>query len=320
MAEPALLRVEDLCVHFPVRRRIIGTVINHVRAVDQVSFSIARGQTLALVGESGCGKTTTGRAILRLVELTSGRVWLDGLDMAALNGEKLRAHRRAAQIVFQDPFASLNPRHRIGDIIRAPLDINALGTRREREERVIQLLEQVGLRADQARDFPHQFSGGQRQRIGIARALALSPKLIICDEPVSALDVSVQAQILNLLARLQRELGLAYLFISHDLGVVRHVSRDVAVMYRGRIVELAGTAAVFARPAHPYTELLLKAAPAAHPRLRQQAVIAAPAMDESAQAGCAFAPRCPLATSVCRNTAPPLSARADGRLVACHNR
>jgi peptide/nickel transport system ATP-binding protein len=315
-----LLLVENLHVHFPPRRRLFARPRGPVRAVDGVSFAIGRGETLGLVGESGCGKTTTGRAILRLVEPTGGRVRLDGEDMGGLSGEALRARRRLAQIVFQDPFSSLNPRHRVRDILRAPLDIHGVGDRAAREARVIALMEQVGLRADQANDFPHQFSGGQRQRIGIARALALEPKLIVCDEPVSALDVSVQAQIMNLLRRLQRESGLAYLFISHDLRVVRHMSHRIAVMYAGGIVEIGDAASVFDAPLHPYSEALLASAPATHPRLRGRATAIAESNERIAATGCPFSPRCPHAIAQCRVERPALTARDDGRKVACHVR
>jgi peptide/nickel transport system ATP-binding protein len=257
-----------------------------------------------------------------LVRPTSGRVAMAGQDVLGLSGGALKAHRRRLQIVFQDPYASLNPRQRVREIIRAPLDIHGIGSRAERRDRVAGLIERVGLRPDQAGQFPHQFSGGQRQRIGIARALALNPQIVVCDEPVSALDVSVQAQILNLLGDLQQERGLSYLFVSHDLGVVEHIAHRVAVMYLGRIVEIAPKAALFADPRHPYTELLLRSVPAAHPRDRKR--LAAPEGEmPSATAvptGCAFQGRCPLATEQCRVEVPGLTAREDGRLAACHNR
>jgi peptide/nickel transport system ATP-binding protein len=260
-----------------------------------------------------------------LLRPTAGSIRLDGTDMAGVAGRDLKAARRRMQIVFQDPYSSLNPRHRIRDILRAPLDIHAVGTPVERRERVTALMARVGLRRDMADSFPHQFSGGQRQRIGIARALALDPELIVCDEPVSALDVSVQAQILNLLGELRAELGLSFLFISHDLRVVAHISHRVAVMYLGRIVELGDVGAVFSAPRHPYTELLLRSAPASHPRRRQprrgrqDAGEAAGAIAAPAQ-GCAFSPRCPLATDLCRTDDPALTPRDGGRAIACHHR
>jgi peptide/nickel transport system ATP-binding protein len=317
-----LLEVRDLAVHFPIRRGLLSRQVGSVRAVDGVSFSIDQGETLGLVGESGCGKTTTGLALMRLVTPTAGAVRLKGQDVASLSKRELKAHRQRMQIVFQDPYSSLNPRQRVVDIIRAPLDIHGLGTARERRAFVADLMGRVGLRPDQAKSFPHQFSGGQRQRIGIARALAVRPELIICDEPVSALDVSVQAQILNLLVGLQRELGLSYLFISHDLGVVKHISDRVAVMYLGRIVEIASRDLLFASPGHPYTELLLLSAPSAHPRNRRHYSATAEDVPSATRvpSGCPFHPRCPLATEVCQFEMPSLAPRSDGRLLACHHR
>jgi peptide/nickel transport system ATP-binding protein len=317
-----LLEVSDLAVHFPIRRGLLGRRVGSVRAVDGVSFSVAHGETLGLVGESGCGKSTTGLALMRLVTPTAGSVRLRGQDVAALSPRELKAHRQRMQIVFQDPYSSLNPRQRVSDIIRAPLDIHHVGSARQRRMQVAELMGRVGLRPDQADGFPHQFSGGQRQRIGIARALAVRPELIICDEPVSALDVSVQAQILNLLVELQREFGLSYLFISHDLGVVRHISDRIAVMYLGRIVEIASRDLLFAQPGHPYTELLLASAPPAHPRDRRRYSATAEDVPSATRIppGCPFNPRCPLATERCRAERPALTSRADGRLVACHNR
>jgi peptide/nickel transport system ATP-binding protein len=317
-----LLEVRNLAVHFPIRRGLLSRQVGSVRAVDGVSFSIGKGETLGLVGESGCGKTTTGLALMRLVMPTAGEVRLKGQDVAKLSPRELKAHRQRMQIVFQDPYSSLNPRQRVADIIRAPLDIHGVGTARERRAEVADLMARVGLRPDQAENFPHQFSGGQRQRIGIARALAVRPELIICDEPVSALDVSVQAQILNLLVSLQRELGLSYLFISHDLGVVKHISDRVAVMYLGRIVEIASRDLLFANPGHPYTELLLRSAPPAHPRDRKRYSATAEDVPSATRvpSGCPFHPRCPLATDVCRAEMPPLSPRSNGRLLACHHR
>jgi oligopeptide/dipeptide ABC transporter ATP-binding protein len=320
-----ILTVEGLKVHFPIRRGLLRRTHGHLRAVDGVSFTISRGETLGLVGESGCGKSTTGFAIMGLIKPTAGRIRLDGADTAGLAGRALKAARRRMQIVFQDPYSSLNPRQRVSDILRAPLDIHHVGTPAERRERVAALMARVGLRPDMAASFPHQFSGGQRQRVGIARALALDPELIVCDEPVSALDVSVQAQILNLLGELRAELGLSFLFISHDLRVVAHISHRVAVMYLGRIVELGDVASVFSGPRHPYTELLLRSAPASHPRRRQPrrpraAGGEAPTAIAMPAQGCAFSPRCPLATDLCHTNDPALTPRDDGRAIACHHR
>jgi oligopeptide/dipeptide ABC transporter ATP-binding protein len=315
-----LLSVEDLHVHFPIRAGVLRRQVGTVRAVDGVSFELRRGETLGLVGESGCGKSTTGLALMGLVAATSGRLRLAGEEIAS-GPARSRASRARMQIIFQDPFSSLNPRRSAHDAIRAPLDIHGVGTPRERDERVAALMLRVGLRPD-PKLYPHQFSGGQRQRIGIARALTLQPDILICDEPVSALDVSVQAQVLNLLADLQRDLGVSYLMISHDLGVVEHISHRVAVMYLGRIVEVAAAKLIFAQPTHPYTELLLGSAPSFDPRKRR----GFPARnDDVASAtnrpgGCAFHPRCPLATELCRKQEPPLTARADGRSAACHHR
>jgi len=322
MAAEPLLTVDGLKVHFPVRRGVLQRRVGAVRAVDGVSFAIGRGETLALVGESGCGKSTTGLALMGLLRATEGTIRLAGTSPASLRGQALRGYRRRIQIVFQDPFSSLNPRQRVADIIRAPLDIHRIGSPARRRAEVLELMARVGLRPDQADNYPHQFSGGQRQRIGIARALALRPELIVCDEPVSALDVSVQAQILNLLADLQAEYGLSFLMISHDLGVVEHVAHRVAVMYLGRIVEIADKARLFTAPRHPYTELLMRSAPVMDPRRRRRFSAAADEVDpaDAAQAGCAFHPRCPLATDLCRRSAPPLAAGADGGAVACHHR
>jgi len=322
MTDKPLLEVTDLRVHFPIRKGVLQRSQGVVRAVDGVSFTIGHGETLGLVGESGCGKSTTGLALMGLQRATDGVVRLDGVPPGQLRGRAMRAYRRRMQIVFQDPFSSLNPRQRVADIIRAPLDIHRIGTPAERRDMVMSLITRVGLRPDQARNYPHQFSGGQRQRIGIARALALRPALIICDEPVSALDVSVQAQILNLLSDLQAEYGLSFLMISHDLGVVEHVAHRVAVMYLGRIVEIADKAQVFAAPGHPYTELLLRSAPVMDPRQRRHFSAGADEIGPSggAPGGCAFHPRCPLATDLCRTTAPELGPRAPGQQVACHHR
>jgi oligopeptide/dipeptide ABC transporter ATP-binding protein len=317
-----LLEIEDLKVHFPLRRGLFGKPSGAVRAVDGVTLSMARGETLGLVGESGCGKSTLGNAILRVVEPTSGAIRLAGIDLARLEGEELRQARRRAQMVFQDPFASLDPRMRIGDSIGEPLLVHGLAHGEELRARVGELLSRVGLEPVHAARYPHEFSGGQRQRIVIARALALSPDLVICDEPVSALDVSVRGQILNLLLELQRGLGTAFLFVSHDLSVVRHVSDRIAVMYLGRIVELAERDALFRNPRHPYTEALISAIPLPDPpaqRARRRIILSgeipSPARPPS---GCTFHTRCPMATARCRVEAPALLPREGGALVACH--
>jgi oligopeptide/dipeptide ABC transporter ATP-binding protein len=317
-----LLEIEDLRVHFPLRRGIFGRPQGAVRAVDGVSLSMARGETLGLVGESGCGKSTLGNAILRIVEPSGGAIRLAGVDLARLEGEDLRAARRKAQMVFQDPFASLDPRMRIGDSIGEPLFVHGLARGAALRARVGDLLARVGLQPEHADRYPHEFSGGQRQRLVIARALALSPDLVICDEPVSALDVSVRGQILNLLLDLQRGLGTAFLFISHDLSVVRHVSDRIAVMYLGRIVEIAPRDTLFARPRHPYTQALISAIPLPDPKLQRarrrillSGEIPRPARPPS---GCSFHTRCPLATERCRTESPALAPAADGSRVACH--
>ncbi|EAR52648.1 peptide ABC transporter ATP-binding protein [Oceanicola granulosus HTCC2516] len=317
-----LLSVRDLKVHFPIRQGVFQRQVGTVRAVDGVSFDIGRAETVGLVGESGCGKSTTGLALAGLVEASAGEVTFDGKRVGTERGASLQRYRQRMQIVFQDPFSSLNPRQRVRDILRAPLDIHGIGKASERPAKVLEMMARVGLRPDQAANYPHQFSGGQRQRIGIARALMLNPDVIVCDEPVSALDVSVQAQILNLLNDLQAELGVSFLFISHDLGVVEHISRKVAVMYLGKIVEMAERDALFANPTHPYTELLLSSTPSLDPRNRHD--FAASSEDvpsaTSKPSGCAFRTRCPLATAECAEIEPPLTPRADGRTVACHHR
>jgi oligopeptide transport system ATP-binding protein len=318
----ALLDVRDLAVHFPVRRGLLMREVGRVRAVDGVTLGIERGHTLGLVGESGCGKSTTARAIARLVEATSGSVKLDGLELLGLSGRALFPVRRNLQMVFQDPYASLNARMTVFDALSEPLVIHGLArARSELEERVAKLMTQVGLSPAYMRRYPHEFSGGQRQRIGIARAVALEPKVVLLDEPVSALDVSIQAQILNLLRDLQEELNLTYLFVAHDLAVVRHVSTDVAVMYLGRIVELAPAEALFAEPRHPYTQALLSAIPLPDPvkerkrrRLVLQGEVPSPLDPPS---GCTFHPRCPLADARCEREVPKLVDRG-GHAVACH--
>jgi len=320
MAEP-LLAVRDLVKHFPVKAGLLGRSIERVRAVDGVSFELAAGETLGLVGESGCGKSTTGRCILRLIEPTSGEVRFDGRSVTAMLPGELRQLARGMQIIFQDPYASLDPRMSVGAIVGEALTIHGL-TRgaREYDARVVELLETVGLHAEHRSRYPHEFSGGQRQRIGIARALAVKPRLIVCDEPVSALDVSIQAQVINLLEDLQRQFGLAYLFIAHDLSVVEHISRRVAVMYLGRIVEMASAQALYAAPKHPYTEALLSAVPIPDPGAKRKRIVLQGDVPNPMRppAGCHFHPRCPHAMDRCRNEAPQLREISPGRMAACH--
>ena len=321
-----LLKVENLRKYFPIRSGFLRKVTGQVQAVDDVSFTLAKGETLGVVGESGCGKTTVGRCLLRLIEPTGGQITLhsDNRDWSLLNlaPRELAQARPHLQMVFQDPQASLNPRMTVGDLIAEPLAINHIGTRRDQQERVAELLQAVGLRPDAVRRYPHAFSGGQRQRIGIARALALRPALIVADEPVSALDVSVQAQVLNLLADLRAQFGLSYIFIAHDLGVVEHISDRVAVMYLGRIVETGPTVTLFNRPLHPYTEALLSAVPVADPRAQKQRQrirlvgdVPSPANPPS---GCRFHPRCRFAQPICTQEDPKLVEILPGQFAACH--
>jgi peptide/nickel transport system ATP-binding protein len=323
--EPPLLDVRGLRKYFPIRRGLLRTLAGQVRAVDDVTFALRKGETLSLVGESGCGKTTTARCILRALTPTAGEIRFrttadEVVDVATLPKRRLRPLRREMQMIFQDPYSSLNPRKTLLDIVGEPLLVNRMGTRRERVERVAELLRLVGLRPEYLRRFPHAFSGGQRQRIGIARALALNPSLVVADEPVSALDVSVQAQILNLMLDLQAELGLTYLFVAHDLSVVKHVSDRVAVMYVGRIVEIADTARLFATPRHPYTEALLSAVPKPDPRLRARRIVLEGDVADPAHPppGCYFHPRCAYAVAACRVETPRLETVAPGHEVACH--
>ena len=317
-----VLRVENLRKLFPVRRGVLQRVAGHVRAVDGVSFSIAAGETLCLVGESGCGKSTVGKTILRLQEPTAGQIWLGDTEVTRLDEEQMRVHRRQVQMVFQDPYSSLNPRMRAGEIIAEPLENFGISEGAEKDRQVIALLEKVGLRKDAAQRFPFEFSGGQRQRLGIARALALNPRLIVADEPVLALDVSVQAQVLNLLMDLQEEFGLSYLFVSHDLAVVEHIGHRIAVMYLGRIVELAPRDRIFAQPLHPYTEALMAAAPIADPKARSARLVIEGDVPSpmNPPPGCHFHTRCPYAEARCKVEDPPLQEIAPGHVVACHLR
>ena len=324
-AQAPLLKVTGLQKLFPIKKGFLKRTVGHVRAVDGVDFHIDEGETLGLVGESGCGKTTTARCVLRAIEPTQGQIQMrvaDGsvVDLGQVPPRELRALRRQMQMIFQDPFTSLNPRMTLLDLVGEPLLVHGLANRREREERVADLLTRVGLRPEYMRRFPHAFSGGERQRIGIARALALHPRLVVADEPVSALDVSVQAQILNLLVDLQADFRLTYLFVAHDLSVVRHISNRVAVMYVGRMVELAETTEIFERPRHPYTAALLSAVPEPDPRTRArrmvlQGEVANPASPPS---GCYFHPRCPHAVDVCKTQAPAWQEVSHGHFVSCH--
>ena len=315
----ALLEVSNLVKHYPVRSGILRRKVGTVHAVDGVSFTVGVAETLGLVGESGCGKSTVARSILRLVEPTSGSIALNGLDITHLGKSDLRPHRRSMQIIFQDPFASLNPRMTAGDIVGEPLSVHGMAAGREKRERVAGLFEQVGLRPDQMHNYPHQFSGGQRQRICIARALALGPSLIVCDEPVSALDVSIQAQVINLLIDLQRQHGFSYLFIAHDLAVVAHISHRVAVMYLGRIVEIADKAELFANPRHPYTQALLASVPVANPKTKRlkplvDGDVPSPINPPS---GCAFHTRCRYVIDRCKTERPALVEASTKHQVAC---
>lgn len=312
MSQTALVAIKDLKKEF---YRGVGREV--VTAVDGVSFSIGHGETFGLVGESGCGKSTTGRCILRLTEPTSGEVRFEGIDLLAQSSEALRRIRRDMQIIFQDPYSSLNPRMKIGDIIGEPLVIHRIGSRREHRERVIELLRLVGMEAEHARRYPHEFSGGQRQRIGIARALALNPKFVVCDEPVSALDVSVQAQVINLLQELQEKLGLTYLFISHGLAVVQHISTRIGIMYMGRLVELATSAEIFRSPLHPYTRALLSAIPVPDPDARRERIQLTADISGEALSGCRFRGRCSLAEPRCAEREPDLVELRPGHFVAC---
>jgi peptide/nickel transport system ATP-binding protein len=324
-ARRPLLEVRHLSKNFPITRGLLRRVVGQVRAVDDVSFHVDPGETLGLVGESGCGKTSTGRCVLRAIDPTAGEIFFeraDGsvVDIAATHGRDLKALRSEMQMIFQDPFSSLNPRWTVLDIVGEPLRAFGVARGRTLEERVAELLKQVGLRPEYIRRYPHAFSGGERQRIGIARALALNPRLVVADEPVSALDVSVRAQTLNLLTDLQEQLQLTYIFISHDLSVVQHICDRVIVMYVGKVVEVAATDALFTSPKHPYTEALLSAVPKPDPDAVQARIVLKGEVADpgTVPSGCAFHPRCPYAIDLCRTTEPPLGSAEDGRLVRCH--
>ena len=321
-----LLRVENLVKHFPIKGGLLGRTVDKVHAVDGVSFTLDAGETLGVVGESGCGKSTTGRCILRLIEPTSGEVWFDGINVSTLAAADLRAMARHMQIIFQDPYASLNPRMTVAAIIGEALTIHKLTkTPAQYTARIVDLLETVGLSADHLQRYPHEFSGGQRQRVGIARALAVDPKLIVCDEAVSALDVSIQAQVINLLEDLQSQRGLTYIFIAHDLSVVEHISTRVAVMYLGRIVEIAAAKHLYTRPQHPYTEALLSAVPIPDPTVKRKRILLQGDVPSPIHPppGCHFHTRCPIAEPRCKLESPvlkPVGDVADGHWVACHFR
>jgi oligopeptide/dipeptide ABC transporter ATP-binding protein len=324
---PPLVEVRHLVKHFPITGGILKRTVGLVQAVDDVSFQVRRGETLGLVGESGCGKTTVSRLLLRLIEPTSGEILFDGVDITTIRGARLKPYRRRMQIIFQDPFASLDPRAPVGESIGDGLRIHGLRTRADRERKVQRMMDLVGLQPYQARRYPHEFSGGQRQRIGIARALVLEPDLVVCDEPVSALDVSIQAQVLNLLRDLQRELGLTYIFVAHNMGVVEHISNRVAVMYLGKIVEVADRRDMFRDPEHPYTQALMSAIPIPNPELRRQRVILKGDVPSPVNPppGCRFHPRCQLrqqldGPQICADMLPPLIELGGDHQCACHFR
>jgi oligopeptide transport system ATP-binding protein len=319
MTEP-LLRVEGLKKYFPIRKGILSRVSGHVKAVDDVSFYVNEGETLGIVGESGCGKSTTGRMLMRLLEPTEGKVVFNGKELTNISNDEMRQARREIQMVFQDPYASLNPRHTIEKILEEPLIVHGIGDSKSRKKKVYEFLEIVGLSSYHGKRYPHQFSGGQRQRIGIARALMTNPKLIIADEPVSALDVSIQAQVLNLMQDLQKELKLTYIFIAHDLGVVRHISDRVGVMYLGKMVELTASESLYDNPLHPYTQALLAAVPVPDPSyVREQVLIKGDIPSPSnPPSGCTFHTRCPFKMDVCAQVAPKLQEVETGHSVACH--
>ncbi|MBC8335837.1 MAG: dipeptide ABC transporter ATP-binding protein [Anaerolineales bacterium] len=321
--EKVLIRAENLTKHFPITRGIIfQREIGAVQAVDNVSFEIREGETLGLVGESGCGKSTTGRTILQLHRATSGKVFYEDEDLTEVSDDSMRKYRRDLQIIFQDPYASLNPRMTVGSIIAEPLEVHGIGTKKERRERVKELLALVGLNPYFINRYPHEFSGGQRQRIGVARALALNPKFIVCDEPIAALDVSIQAQVVNLLEELQKQFGLTYLFIAHDLSMVRHIADRTAVMYLGKIVELADRDELYGKPLHPYAQALLSAVPIPDPvkeRNRKRTILEGDVPSPSnPPSGCRFHPRCPIAEDICSQTQPEWREALKDHWVACH--
>jgi peptide/nickel transport system ATP-binding protein/oligopeptide transport system ATP-binding protein len=317
----AFLSVKDLVKYYPIRGGLLYRIVANVRAVDHVSFDIRQGETFGLVGESGCGKTTTGRTILRLIPATSGQVLFEGQDFFRLGGGDLKKARRNMQIIFQDPFGSLDPRLPVGEIIREGLDIHRIGSQREREEHVREIMKVVGLRPEYARRYPHEFSGGQRQRIGIARALVLHPKFVVCDEPVSALDVSIQSQILNLLKDLQREFNLTYLFIAHNLAVVKYISDRIGVMYLGKMAEVTTTAELYDNPQHPYTKALVFAIPEPDPTLRRKRIVLTGDIPSPVNppSGCRFHTRCPIVRKeICAAQEPPMREITSGHFAACH--
>ncbi len=322
MAAEQLLEVKNLKKHFPIKGGVFSKTIGHVYAVDNISFTLKHGETLGLVGESGCGKSTTGRTILRLIEPTEGDITFEGQPITELDKGNMRSLRREMQIIFQDPYASLNPRMTVGSIVGEPLEIHRIAKGAEKKDQVVSLLQKVGLRAEDMRKYPHEFSGGQRQRIGIARALGLNPKLIVCDEPVSALDVSIQAQVINLLEDLQQEFGLSYLFIAHNLNVVEHISDRVAVMYLGKIVELASDKALYNNPLHPYTEALLSAVPVPDPTMQKKRIILEGDVPSpiNPPSGCYFHTRCPYKEKICEEVEPEFKDIGSGHWVACHLR
>ncbi len=321
--EKVLVKVENLTKHFPITRGIVfQREVGAVQAVDNISFEIKKGETLGLVGESGCGKSTTGRTILQLHRATSGKVFYNGVNLTEVSDDKMRQYRRDLQIIFQDPYASLNPRMTVGSIIAEPLEVHRIGTKKEQRERVKELLALVGLNPYFINRYPHEFSGGQRQRIGVARALALNPKFIVCDEPIAALDVSIQAQVVNLLEELQEQFGLTYLFIAHDLSMVRHIADRTAVMYLGKLVELADREVLYGAPLHPYTQALLSAVPIPNPakeRRRKRIILEGDVPSPSnPPSGCRFHPRCPIAEDICKEKEPEWRETTKEHWVACH--